>query len=180
MLYLFDMDGTLVSSYMDRADRDFHAWKLLPGRRETIAALVAEGHQIGIVSNQAGVAYGFVDYDDVRKKFQAVAAQLGYGSVALYYDMGRGSHWSTGNEDPITPRTLPAYICCDRDGPRRKPGPLMIEQAHQEALIDYYNVETEEFEDVPIVFIGDRPEDEGAARAAGVPFQWAEEFFRGR
>jgi hypothetical protein len=27
MLYLFDLDGTLISGYMDNPDRDYHTWQ---------------------------------------------------------------------------------------------------------------------------------------------------------
>lgn len=176
-LYLFDLDGTLISSYMDEPSRDFNKWSILPGRKERIANLVASGHQIGIVSNQAGVAWGFVTSEIVREKLQAVAAQLGYGTIAIYSDMGKGDHWLTGNESPITRRTLPIFVCYDKEGPHRKPNGAMIEQAINDAMIDYYDEETEAFQDVPVLFVGDRPEDEQAAAATDVPFQWAQEFF---
>lgn len=178
MLYLFDLDGTLISGYMDNPDRNFHAWQLLAGRQEMISRLVAEGHQIGIVTNQAGVAYGFVSEDDVKNKFRLVGAQLGFATIEICDGGERGAHWLTDCAAPITPRALPIYVCYDKAGPRRKPSGAMIGEAIRDEMIDYYNHETEEFEDVPTLFIGDRPEDAGAARDAGVRFAWAEEFFR--
>ncbi|KAM3093202.1 HAD hydrolase-like protein [Phormidesmis sp. 146-12] len=46
----------------------------------------------------------------------------------------------------------------------RKPGPGMLKLA-----IDNHPSDR-------ILYVGDRPEDEGAAAAAGIPFKWAHEF----
>ena len=51
---------------------------------------------------------------------------------------------------------------------RRKPGPRML----LEAMSDFEALPEE------TLFVGDRPEDEQAARAAGIAFQWADEFFQ--
>jgi len=37
MLILFDLDGTLISAYMDNPDRQYHRWHILSGRRELLA-----------------------------------------------------------------------------------------------------------------------------------------------
>ncbi len=184
MLYLFDLDGTLISSYMDTPNRNFNHWQVLPGRRERIAELVAEGHQIGIITNQAGVAYGFIDREQAREKLLRVAGALGYAGVQLHSDAGDPSHWSTyafmpDDWQPITRRELPIFVCYDKDGPRRKPNGRMIEEAVDDAQIDYFtgDEDTISFADVPVLYVGDRPEDEQAAVNAGVPFQWAQEFF---
>jgi len=189
MLCIFDLDGTIIRSYMERADRDFAAVELLPGRRERIAALVAEGHQVAAVSNQGGVAFGYNNEDDVRSKLQAVGAALGFPSVTIGAWHCVLHEWSTQCQVPITQRTLPIFVCYSdprtknahynqpADCARRKPGGAMIREAIEDAQIDYYNAETDEFADVPALFIGDRPEDEAAARDAGVPFDWANRFF---
>jgi D-glycero-D-manno-heptose 1,7-bisphosphate phosphatase len=76
MLYLFDLDGTLISGYMDRPDRDFTKWGVLPGRVEYLVQLRAHEHQLGIVTNQAGVAFGHVTKADVGMKLIAVLVLL--------------------------------------------------------------------------------------------------------
>ena len=43
MLYAFDLDGTLISSYMDNPGKDYHTWSVLPGRVEMLRA--ARGEQ---------------------------------------------------------------------------------------------------------------------------------------
>lgn len=192
MLYSFDLDDTLIAGYMARPDKDYAPVELLPNRRETIAALIAEGHQIAIVTNQAGVAFGHINQEDARTKLQVVGASLGFGTIEIHAWRGqddRYMYWGTGNETPITKRALPIFVCyCDArskdesynqpvDCARRKPSGAMIEEAISNAMIEYFNSETEEFEDVPALFVGDRPEDEAAAKDAGVSFQWAKDFF---
>jgi D-glycero-D-manno-heptose 1,7-bisphosphate phosphatase len=76
MLYPFDLDGTLITGYMERPDRDFTQWTPLPDRRERLAALREAGHQVGVVTTQAGVAFGHVSEADVSTKLVAVLSQL--------------------------------------------------------------------------------------------------------
>jgi len=51
---------------------------------------------------------------------------------------------------------------------RRKPSGAMI----REAMARYVYSASE------TLYVGDRPEDEAAARNAGVGFQWADDFFK--
>lgn len=172
MLYLFDMDGTLISSYMDNPDRNYHVWQLLPGRAGRIQQLIAAGHQIGIVSNQGGVAFGLISEQDVVQKLGQVAAQLGFASFWLH---DGGQPMRAGWDSPA----LDCFVCYNdprskraayQDASRRKPSGAMICEAM--AIFP---------EDVRsgVLMVGDRPEDEAAAQDAGVRFAWAEEFFGG-
>jgi len=191
MLYLFDLDGTLVSRYMDRADKDFHAWDLLPGRAEKIAQLRGEDgsyHTIQIVSNQGGVAFGLVSEEDVHRKLAEVADRLGYAAAWI---------WDGSPEQPreisldrpasVLPSSgvLECYVCYAdsrarlpqyRQGvERRKPSGQMIREAlDSDARAGGYSHQNLS----GVIYVGDRPEDAAAAAVAGVPFQWAEEFFR--
>lgn len=174
MLYLFDLDGTLISSYMDNPDRNFHAWSLLPGRAEKIAALLAEGNQIGVISNQASVAFGYNSETDVEQKLCAVGAALGYGWIELH-DGGESRELATGARNAgvlsvhvcyTHPRaSVEAYQDDNLTSDRRKPSPAMIHEARAGENT------------IRVVFIGDSQEDAGAARNAGVAFQWAKDFF---
>lgn len=184
MFCTFDLDGTLVTSYMDNPDRNFDTWQLLPGRQQRIVQLISEGHQVAIITNQAGVAYGHVDADQVREKLQRVAGALGFGGVAIHSG-GAPSFWSTSfhmaeNWQPVTKRSLPIFVCYDKDGPRRKPSGAMIREAIADVQIEYFDGDENviSFADVPTLYVGDRPEDEAAAHDAGVRFQWAHEFFQ--
>lgn len=173
MLYIFDLDGTLISGYMDNPDRDFDNWQVLPGRQETIARLVHLGHDVAIATNQAGVAFGHTMEQDVVRKLGRVAMALGFASVWIF-DGGQG--YRAGWDAPA----LHAFVSYgdarsrDRryqDASRRKPSGAMI----REAIAEFPAAAADD-----VLFVGDRPEDQAAATDAGVRFEWAERFFHGR
>lgn len=156
MLYLFDLDGTLISGYMDNPDKDYHRWEVLPGRREKLAELQAQGDRIAIVTNQGGVAFGFVDEQTAWNKIYAAALACG-----------------------LPPDTIRTYACFDDErgkppwnnpvrAARRKPNASML----LEACHDYSDAAL-----LGVLMVGDREEDLRAAQSAGVPFQWAHVFF---
>src|SRR6476469_321121 len=85
MHYAFDLDGTLIRSYMDRPDKDFAAVELLPGVIEKWKYLRwSTGNNLSIVTNQGSVAFGYNTEADVRHKLCAVGAALGYGWIELH------------------------------------------------------------------------------------------------
>ena len=168
MLYLFDLDGTLITSYMDAADRNYNIWEVLPGRSERIETLLAAGNRVGIVTNQAGVAHGHISEGDVRAKLHQVATALGFEGVTIHD--GGVAHMTGAGE-------LPVWVCYDdargrdpryrRGAGRRKPSGAMIREAMGE------------FATYGVLYVGDREEDYAAARdAGGVSFQWAHIFFK--
>jgi D-glycero-D-manno-heptose 1,7-bisphosphate phosphatase len=156
MLYLFDLDGTLITSYMDCPERDFTQWTPLPGRVERLAQLRDAGHQVGVVTNQAGVAFGHVSETDVSTKLVAVLSQLDLPlstpvRVCYAHPTATIAHYRD-----------PAQVA------RRKPSGTMIREVM--ALFGEQAAQG-------VVYVGDRPEDEAAARDAGVTFAWARDFF---
>lgn len=157
MLYLFDLDGTLISGYMDNADKDYNRWEVLPGRVEQIAALRAVGHRVGIVTNQAGVAFGHIAPPQFYRKWEAVCRAFGLPSehtlIAVCF-----AH----------PQAKISYYAHPAECARRKPSGRMIRELMDERPDDAAQ---------GVLFVGDRPEDEAAAADAGVPFAWAQEFF---
>ena len=64
MLYIFDLDDTLVKGYLFRPDKDYHAVELLPGVKERLESLWYQGHAIAIATNQGGIAFGYNSEDD--------------------------------------------------------------------------------------------------------------------
>jgi D-glycero-D-manno-heptose 1,7-bisphosphate phosphatase len=173
MLYLFDLDGTLITSYMDRPDKDYHAWEMLPGRIAAIERLQHLGNEIGIVTNQAGVAFGHTTEADFVRKAGRVALALGYACV----DIHAGGAYGLRAIGAGAPR-LSAYVCYAdaraRDpryqagAHRRKPSGAMIREALAEA-----GASADE-----AIYIGDMESDLQAAKDAGVRFQWAHIFFK--
>ena len=153
MLYLFDLDSTLIAGYMDGGD--YSHVEALPGRIEKLAALRQAGHAVGIVTNQGGIAFGYNSEGDFEAKLAKSLQALGLAANTPYrvcYHHPKAS--------------LDQYR--DEAGcARRKPSGAMIKELMQE--LGYSANQT--------MFIGDRPEDEQAADDAGVGFAWEREFF---
>lgn len=163
MLVLFDLDGTLVSSYLDNPDKDYGRWSLLPNRREKIARLRLSGNVCCVVTNQGGVAFGFVTEDEARTKIATamVAARFYFGDAAdvegkpLLYVCFHDTRGKPPYNDPA-------------QASRRKPSGAMI----REAMAEHPQAAA-----LGVLMVGDREEDQQAAQDAGVPFQWAHIFF---
>lgn len=156
MLYIFDLDGTLISSYMRNPGRVYNEWHVLPGRQERLAALLQEGHIVGIATNQAGVAFGYVTEAQVEAKIAAALIALGLPQDTPYqacygHERGRLTEY----------RGEARRIC-------RKPSGHMI----RELMARFPQAASE-----GVMYVGDRPEDKASATDAGVEFQWAEDFF---
>lgn len=173
MLHLFDLDGTIITGYLDNADKDYHRWELLPGRAARLARLARVG-AIGIITNQGGVAFGYNTEEDFTTKIGRVAMLLGYSRVVIHDGRPDGSLVLGWGAD-----ALHVYVCYSDsrakdaryrvDAHRRKPSGAMIREA----------IAAEPWHaDDGALYVGDRPEDEAAARDAGVAFQRAEEFFQ--
>jgi D-glycero-D-manno-heptose 1,7-bisphosphate phosphatase len=157
MLYIFDLDGTLIASYMNRRDKNYHIVELLPNTQDKLNTLLVEGHQLGIVTNQAGVAFGHITEKDYAKKINKVFEILGL----------------SGDSFPVSvcfsePRSKKNAYNKPADCARRKPSGAMIRE-----IMAFYDVQ----EAAQVMYIGDRPEDKQAATNAGVSFMWAWEFF---
>lgn len=171
MLYLFDLDGTLISSYMDNSDKAYNVWHVLPGRADQLAALHAAGHRIGVVTNQAGVAFGLIQQPDFNRKWEQVCAAFGWNheshGVAVCFAHPNAKHeYYRGLRPALNPYGW--HPTGYREVDRRKPSGMML----RELMAEYPNDAAG-----GVLFVGDRPEDKAAAADAGVPFQWAEDFF---
>jgi D-glycero-D-manno-heptose 1,7-bisphosphate phosphatase len=155
MLHIFDLDGTLIESYMN-PKRPFKRVAALPGRVDVLATLRQHGHTIAIATNQGGVAFGYNTEAEVQDKLMRARAALGLPPdtfVAVCYSDPRSSN--------------PAYNQ-PMDCARRKPSGAMLREAmaaHPAAAHE------------GVLYVGDRPEDAQAAQNTGVPFQWEYEFF---
>lgn len=162
MLYLFDIDGTLIRSFLREGDaeHDYDDVELLPRRNEAIADLIASNGSeyvgFGLVTNQAGVAMGYQTVEQVHAKLAVVVRKLGFFDgcpfsihVCFYHPEAKLEEWRM---DPC---------------PRRKPGPGMIREA-----IDAHRVLP-----AKTLFVGDLDSDREAAEAAGVAYRDAGWFF---
>ena len=172
-LVCFDLDGTLISGYMDTPDKDYHTWQPLPGRIAQVER-IKRVHEIALVTNQAGVAFGHITEQDTVTKLGRVAMLLGYAAVAIHDGRADGplvTGWGEALHVFVCysdARSRDARYATPADVARRKPSGQMIREA------------AAEFPDHArdgVLMVGDRPEDEQAAHDAGAAFRWADAFF---
>lgn len=153
-LILFDVDGTLGKP---KSGGDFREtaddWEFYPGRVAICQMFARARVKLVTVSNQGGVCFPWSKFTE-----EQICAVLDETARTI------GAMASLVACSSTHPKALEKYRF---DDPRRKPNPGMILEAK-----DLAGVELSE-----ILMVGDRQEDEQAAKAAGVAFQWAEDFF---
>ncbi len=152
-LIIFDVDGTLVSTKSGATFRKrAQDWQWMPGRLEKLHALKAQGIRMAIATNQGGVAFGYFEVTDILRELQAMARIAGIPKGGLYicYTHPKAS--------------IEQFRAVDN---RRKPGPGMLLESMRD-----FEASPEE-----TLYVGDLPEDEEAAKNAGVGFCWAGKFF---
>lgn len=150
MLYIFDVDGTLIRSFMREGDaeHDYDDVELLPGRYGKLNDLKARpGTRFAIASNQGGVAFGYQTEAQVRAKMARVIAELGMWDVPLTL------HVAFNHPNA----KLAGY---KRDDGMRKPGPGMLLLASRVHGVPHPEC----------VYVGDMETDQQAAIAAGIPY----------
>jgi len=151
-LLLLDRDGTLNRSLGDRPPNHPHEIELLPGVGRKLHRLASMGWRLVIVSNQGGVAFGYLTLRQAWATHRAVLDALPVRIKASYLC-------------PHHPRGTEALYAIDC--PNRKPAPGALLDA-----MARFQAEPEE-----CLFVGDRDSDCEAAAAAGIDFAWAREFF---
>lgn len=172
MLYLFDVDGTLIRSFLRDTPAEsaevYDRVELLPGRAGLLHALAKDGNRFGIVTNQDGVAFGYQTKEQVGVKIARVLKEC-----AFFYGQPFSVHICFHH-----PRaTIDEYR--DPEGcKRRKPERGMI----LEAMAAHYGPSESAGGLMyraagKTVFVGDMATDAEAAKAAGVTYHDAEAFF---
>ena len=154
-LVVLDCDGTLITTKSGETFRKTaDDWQWLEGRIEKCEQLRASAIHLALATNQAGVAFSWSRFSEaeMQREIEAVAHRISAEYIGVCY--------SSPNV-----KALPQYH--DPADNRRKPGPGMI----LEAML-HYGVTAAE-----TLMVGDRADDEGAAKAAGVKFIHAENFF---
>lgn len=169
-LYIFDKDDTLIGKVpvvpkvplvrkvVRRSAVKPEDQKLLPGVREKLDQLRAEGHILAIATNQPNVARGILTLAEAHALAEDCAAKAGGVSA-----------WRVCPYDPKAAkkrhREVNPYA---RDDETRKPHPGMIV-----ALMDQLG-----YTPADTVMVGDTKLDRKAAEAAGVKFISAKRFFK--
>jgi histidinol-phosphate phosphatase family protein len=151
-LLFLDRDGTLNRSLGRRPPNRPEEIDLLPGVATRLHRYAASGWRIVIVTNQGGIAFGYQTEAQAHATHQALLDALPVRVDASYLC----PHHPEGTNRRYA-------IAC----PNRKPAPGAI----QDALVRF------QAQPQDCLFVGDQESDRLAAKAAGVPFQWAWEFF---
>lgn len=140
---LLDRDGTIIedTGYVGRTTDV----RFLDGAIDAIARLNAAGVPVAVVTNQAGVARGFYEIEDVHLVHKHIAAELA----------AHGAHVDLWLFCPYHPEgTVPAFARASAD---RKPGPGMALAAADTLGLDL----------TASWVVGDSACDAGLARAVG-------------
>jgi len=151
---IFDVDGTLVETKSGATFRKgADDWRWLPGRVEKLRGLKVQGVRLAVATNQGGVAFGFMQREEILVELIKTCKEVGISPGGLYicYSHPKGSIEEYRREDD-----------------RRKPGPGMLLEAMRD-----FGAEPDE-----TLFVGDMEDDEKAAKNAGVAFLHADVFFR--
>lgn len=153
-LYCFDLEGTVRRALLVPNACALFPWdqRLLLGRKERLQALKSAGHRLAAVSNQGACAFGLLTLERAERITERTNQQLGGVFDAIYLCPHHPRGWRA-----------PYNRACHC----RKPAPGMLLDAMQQ------------FRAAPeaTTFVGDRSTDAAAARAAGVRFVAAAEFF---
>ncbi len=169
MLVALDKDGTLVEPWSSSAfvqnPRD---QRLLPNAKERIGELKAMGATLVIASNQAGVAAKHKTLESAIAEMRfclSLLPEIQYGFLCPDFD-GRQCYYLKSS----LPKDLIAFPAHSNPevvgliGKFRKPDPGML------LLAEMLHPNTKD----GCIMVGDRPEDQAAAIAAGFSFVDAE------
>jgi D-glycero-D-manno-heptose 1,7-bisphosphate phosphatase len=160
-IIFFDLDGTLRESASGKTFiNEPTDQKAIEGTQKALAYYQDKGFICIGITNQGGVAAGHKSIESAIEE-QCITLKLFPELSEIFFCPNYGGEScyqvSRGNE-PLLMKVLDLMNSC------RKPGAGMIELA------------ATEFSDLEIAdcwMIGDRPEDEQCAAAAGVKFVWA-------
>lgn len=152
-LIIFDVDGTLTTTKSGATFRKTaDDWQWLPARREVLLALGKQGVKIAVATNQGGVAFGYMRREDISAELSRMAREAHIPAIEICYAHPKA--------------TIEEYRA---DSPNRKPNPGMLLRLMSDAGESASAT----------LYVGDRPEDEQAAKNAGCDFAWADVFFSG-
>lgn len=168
-LAILDKDGTLTRPVSGaRFVQSPEDQELLPGAKEAIASLRASGCALAIASNQGGVAAGHKTLEEAisEMRFAMELTGISHGYLCPDFEGKQCYSVSATSYYAIHENGYGASLV----GTFRKPGGGMLT-----ALRELAGVRPE-----GCIMIGDRPEDEGAAEAAGMPFLGADVWRQGQ
>lgn len=173
-LICLDLDDTLIAgalvevetstgTKLQRRQHELYieAGALLPNRYNVLKRAAEHGDSFAIVTNQAGVAWGYHTQAEVYRR-------IGHTLERLCFFWGRPFSVHVAFMHPR------ATVTGFKGDDGRKPAPTMLNEAMLVHGIDPTGLSVNPG---PVVMVGDRDEDREAAEAAGIDFTHAEDFF---
>lgn len=173
-IYIFDKDNTLVAPVANgdrtRPPNTIEEQVLLPGRKRKIRKLLDDGHRVAIASNQGGVAWGYMTYDQAGDIMHHAGNLVGAHTTVFC------PHWDGLPKDKVlggsAEEDARLRFLYDQKCDCRKPKGGMILQVMKELGSSWKD---------STFYIGDQETDMLAAIDAGLPkrnYFWAKDFFR--
>ena len=184
-LLILDKDGTLTRP---KSGQTFvqhpKDQELIPGVAEALQRYRNGGWVMAIASNQGGVAAGHKTLEEAIEEMKFAMELTGINTAFFCPDMtGDRCLWLDREKsgDQIEYRELGDSNAIDGLNCRKPaPGMLIVARSFQiwweEDLIEINGVQT--WKPDRCLMVGDRPEDQGAAQAAGINFMWAEDWIK--
>jgi len=160
-IIFFDLDGTLRETISGKTFiNEPHDQRAIEGTQKALSYYQKKGFVMIGITNQGGVAAGHKSLQSAIEE-QRITLELFPELSKIFfcpnYD-GESCYQVSRDNEPLLMKTLDLMNSC------RKPGAGMIELA------------IKGFSDLEIAdcwMVGDRPEDQKCAEAAGVKFVWA-------
>jgi D-glycero-D-manno-heptose 1,7-bisphosphate phosphatase len=161
---MLDKDGTIVNSshesgFVTKADDQVLIW----GVEETLKGLNLCDHDFAIISNQAGIEAGHKSLEDTVEEMVWVLQKLPIKYAYFCPDFQGQKCYRVDKDHNLVEYNKQDWMT--EGSSFRKPGTWMLELAIHEKEESLLKRE--------ILFIGDRPEDEQAAKSLGIEFMWA-------
>ena len=172
-LLLLDLDGTVrkpmsngkfITSPLDQ--------QLISGVKEKINEASADGWTIVGITNQGGVAAGHKSLSDAIEEQKFTLSMAPQIQSILFCPEAGETCWEVDRVYSVEVSDAAAFK--HLRGTYRKPESGMLKLAIQQlgGMVDLADPESS----YSFLMIGDRPEDQDAAIAAGVEFMWAEDW----
>jgi HAD superfamily hydrolase (TIGR01662 family) len=172
MLYMFDIDGTLIRSFMCEGgggqSQDYDLVEFLPKRLAKLSTLARDPNSaFALITNQAGVAFGYQTKEQVLSRLFVILRELDFlGCVSVHVSYFHPKATVTQFKGIERYEGIAQSHGADAHD-RRKPGAGMLFEA-----LDKHEVWSHD-----AVFVGDMDTDRQAALVAGVKYVDAQEFF---
>lgn len=166
-LVIFDVDGTIADRDSLQLNNEFGNWLFTNASDNSLPKIALATNQGGPACRNAGWGDKYPSYEQVSARLRQILANIKSIS-GIDVDLNVSWAYITRSGDVITPSgPVQSVLEDEHERGMRKPGPGMIDAAIEKSGVKRNQV----------LMVGDREEDELAAKNARVDFVWARDFF---